>query len=101
MSTTGHTVKGRRKRERCGVCQRKHSTLIRQYNRAVDRSTESTHEITNEFVEKRPEFITPIPDAAAPMGLSVVLVVVRKNQNKSSVLTYAFLDKGSKASFCT
>lgn len=101
---TGHFSRDCKKRSICNICSLKHPSLLHIYS----------YEKEDTSGQKKAEFKPAVGSAMVSLqtsgltgagkdncALSIVPVCVKSKKGNSVVMTYAFLDSGSSASFCT
>lgn len=101
---TGHLSRDCKKRSICNVCSLKHPSLLHIY----------PHEKVDTLSKKKDEFKSAVASAMVSLqtsgltgagndncALPIVPVCVKSKKGNGVVMTYAFLDSGSSASFCT
>ncbi|KAJ8349111.1 hypothetical protein SKAU_G00277000 [Synaphobranchus kaupii] len=99
----GHMSKECKRRLDCQICQGKHPTLL-HINRDVKQGTRRAPGPTEQ--KKTPSSnglvsTDQLTGAGKECALAIVPVQVKVAKGSKSVLTYAFLDPGSSATFCT
>lgn len=85
----GHMGKFCTRKLSCQVCSRVHPTVLHQDN--TNRGSDRSVPVVNGFAT----------DSRSDHALSIVPVVVKAGNGDKCIRTYAFLDTGSTASFCT
>ncbi|XP_077978766.1 uncharacterized protein LOC144434185 [Glandiceps talaboti] len=112
LTKTNHLVKGCGSKMTCGKCKRQHPTLLHQdraetsdtTNKAVEPVAEnsSTDNKTSDAKVGYVDVTCQYAGTKDLSGIPVILpVVLRCKSSGASVQTYAFLDNGSDAVFCT
>lgn len=104
----GHLSKDCKKRIQCDYCPKRHPSML-HYAKAEDETVKNK---TNNVTENTDtEVPSPIPITGGICGatgagnnscvLAIVPVHVKLKKNNKTVETYAFLDNGSEATFCS
>ena len=111
-STPGHFVQDCPKKSFCRIqgCSEKHSSFLhsergreqkeaqRSPNSKEDKGHEAAAPMKNGYIQGD---VFQASNDSSVVGLAIVPVKVRVKGQEANVLTYAFLDVGSNASFCT
>ena len=102
--TAGHRAKDCKKRLTCEVCQRRHPTVLHKNEWTsketdVKKVAEASAGDTLEPVKKDCGFTECAVDIESTQA--IVPVIVRSSVDGSTAKTYAFLDSGSNAVFCS
>ncbi|XP_039548042.1 uncharacterized protein LOC120493481 [Pimephales promelas] len=100
----GHMSRDCRKRLSCKVCSLKHPTALHIYpkekeNNLVQVKGESETAVGSSLISVQSSGLTGAGDHDCT--LSIVPVQVKHRKGHKVLITYAFLDPGSSASFCT
>uniref|UniRef100_A0AAZ1XPU5 CCHC-type domain-containing protein n=1 Tax=Oreochromis aureus TaxID=47969 RepID=A0AAZ1XPU5_OREAU len=100
----GHRSKDCRKRLLCKVCNQKHPTLLHIHSK--QRESVSVQTIGGgEPPDEGPSFAVQSSGVTGAgeqnSALAIIPVRVKSKKGNQSLITYAFLDPGSSASFCT
>ena len=95
----GHRAADCKLRKFCKVCSGRHPTLLHEDRPASTKQTDS-HRAPMEATVKNGAVDIVAGASKLQSGMSIIPVKVRVNGGKT-VSTYAFLDNGSSASFCT
>ena len=107
-----HRAKECRKRPSCITCSRKHATLLHPPTQPTEKEAESTDDTSegatakspvqakNGFVGIQTEGSCSATVVVQKVALPVIPVVV-KSTSRKVITTYAFLDGGSNATFCS
>lgn len=105
--TAGHLYKACRKKASCSNCSLKHPTILHVVKQSV---------VSEENVDDNPQNTSEVTSALVSTGykkgedtgagdneciLPIVPVQIRHKKNRTIIKTYAFLDQGSTATFCT
>ncbi|KAK0154050.1 hypothetical protein N1851_003872 [Merluccius polli] len=100
----GHMSKDCKRRLDCQICQRKHPTLLHIDGRSLKQEapqnlipTEPKETSINSALVSADK----VTGAGKECALAIVPVQVKVAKGNKSLLTYAFLDPGSSATFCT
>ena len=100
----GHMSKNCRRRLTCDKCQRSHPTILHIEN---IENTNLEHQPTSSPAERRTTVNSALVSAGESTGagknlpLAIVPVKIKVDKGNRFISTYAFLDPGSSASFCT
>ncbi|XP_043193363.1 uncharacterized protein LOC122365846 [Amphibalanus amphitrite] len=95
----GHRAAECRSRKSCEVCNGRHPTLLHEDRPAPMKQTDP-HQAPSETMVKNGAVDIVAGASKLHSGMSIIPVKVRVNGGKT-VSTYAFLDNGSSATFCT
>lgn len=99
---TGHISKECRKRLSCKICGSRHPSMLHIYqreNEAEKEKNKSVSAVDGALVKVNTGGLTGAGDQDCK--LAIVPVKVKSTKGQKVVETYAFLDLGSSASFCT
>ena len=107
--TQGHLSKTCKKRMDCKQCSGKHPDILHQEKEAIKNanvsestnSTRSNEEVTGTQQSVTQEIVGYTGGGETDCMLSIVPVKVKSRSSGRSVDTYAFMDPGSTATFCT
>ncbi|XP_039869513.1 uncharacterized protein LOC120722563 [Simochromis diagramma] len=96
----GHISRDCKKRLRCKTCGLKHPQMLHIYQKTMSKEQESKEQTQNRAI------VSIQTSALTGAGkdefkLSIVPVKVKAKKGNVTLYTYAFLDPGSTASFCT
>ena len=95
---SGHLAKDCKNRSICRICKGRHATALHVPPSTLAVSREGAHDVNNAIKNGRVDISTGA--SLALCGMAIVPVKVR-SRTGHCVETYAFLDNGSSASFCT
>ncbi|XP_071058619.1 uncharacterized protein [Pseudochaenichthys georgianus] len=97
----GHMSKDCRKRLSCKVCSLKHPSILHIYQKEKENDTMQAKgkAVSSALISVQSSGLTGAgePDCT----LSIVPIQVKSKKGHETIITYAFLDPGSSASFCT
>ncbi len=100
---TGHISRECRKRLSCEICGSRHPSLLHIHQREnkveMEKNSISENPADSGLVEVQSSGLTGAGDQDCK--LAIVPVRVKSSKGRRAVETYAFLDPGSTASFCT
>lgn len=88
----------------CQICQRKHPTLLHIDGKSLKQEAPPTlipTEPKETFINSALVSADKVTWAGKECALAIVLVQVMVAKGDKFLLTYAFLDPGSSATFCT
>ena len=98
----GHMVMNCNKKVDCQICSRKHPTLLHIDQQTSDQqSLLSTNSTTSATLNSALVSADNATGARKDCALAIVPVQVRVVNGSKTIRTYAFLDPGSSATFCT
>lgn len=100
----GHMNKECKRRLDCQICQRKHPTLLHISDRRLKQETPQIPiptEPKETSINSALVSADKVTGAGKECALAIVPVQVRIAKGDKFLLTYAFLDPGSSATFCT
>lgn len=100
----GHMSKDCRRRLSCKVCKSRHPSMLHIHPK--DKGAEKSQAITDIDIAVNSALVTVQTSGLTGAGeqdckLSIVPVKVKSKKGHTIVETYAILDQGSSASFCT
>lgn len=101
---TGHMSKDCKKRLMCSVCNYKHPTLLHIYPKTKQKSLTQAN---SDSEKVRDDAVVSVQSSGLTGAgkldctLSILPVQVKSKRGQETLVTYAFLDSGSTASFCT
>ncbi len=101
---TGHISKNCRNRLLCKVCNLKHPSILHIYPRENVTDSKQLRKRMDTVMGSAPESVESsgyIGAGEYECKLSIVPVQVKSKKGNKTVITYAFLDQGSTAVFCT
>lgn len=101
--TKGHMSKTCKRRMTCQLCQGKHPSIL-HINKPAD--NQPSYEIMNATKKSISGTLFSVDKeedigAGKDCKLSIVPVQIKSSKGNKTILTYAFLDPGSTATFCT
>lgn len=101
--TLGHMSRDCKKRISCDICQKKHPALlhIKTEEDGLNREVKMAVETRRERLSNAMVSIGDHTGAGKDCALSILPVQIKHAKGNKIVQTYAFLDAGSTATFCT
>lgn len=110
--TQGHMAKDCKKKATCEICNKKHPSLLHtkreedgnQATAKPERSSEgstSEHSSPQEQVSSKSELSAVTGAGGSDCVLSIVPVRIKSKRSNNTIETYAFMDSGSSATFCS
>ena len=97
----GHRVAQCRSRRSCELCKRRHLTVLHQSVERADPSSVTTSSAPDRAETTVKERLADAVSAASKIQSGMPVVPVKVRSGGRTVSTYAFLDSGSSACFCT